>query len=128
VAVPARRVRALPRPGPGPRPRVVPVPSRSGRRGRRRPALKTGRMPFLLFSAAVVAATVFLLAGAQALVSQDAFRLSALSARAKRIRVENVLLRVEVAELSTPDRIAAAARRAGLVRAARVEVLEGAGR
>jgi hypothetical protein len=72
----------------------------------------------------VVAATLVLLAAAQALVSQDAFRISALSARTDRIGVENDLLRLEVAELSTPDRIAAAGHRVGLVRAARVEVLD----
>jgi hypothetical protein len=127
VAVPARRARELPGPAPTPRPRLTPVPPRGQSDGRPRPIRRARRTPFLLFSAAVVAATLFLLAGAQALVSQDAFRLSALSTRAQRVRVENVLLRLEVAELSTPDRIAAAAKRAGLVRAARVEVLDGAG-
>ena len=82
-------------------------------------------MPFLLLSIALVAGVVFLLTGAQALVAQDAFRLSALSTRAKEIRLENVLLRLRVAELSTPDRIAAAARRSGLVPAGQVEVLGG---
>jgi cell division protein FtsB len=124
VAVPARRARELPRPGPKRRPRLAPVPPRG--QPITRPRLRPRRVPFLLFSAAVVAVTLFLLAGAQALVSQDAFRVSALSARAQRIQVENDLLRLEVAELSTPDRIAAAGRRAGLVQAARVEVLDGA--
>jgi hypothetical protein len=122
VALPAPRAHELPRPAP--RPRLAPVPPRgqpSSRRAGR-------RLPFLLFSAAVVAATLFLLAGAQALVSQDAFRVSSLHARARQVRVENDLLRLEVAELSTPDRIAAAGRRAGLVPAARVEVLPGKGR
>lgn len=78
-----------------------------------------------MLSAMVVAAVVFLLTGAQALLAQNAFRLSALTAQARRVRVENVLLRVELAELSTPDRIASAGRAAGLVRAGRVEVLQG---
>ena len=82
-------------------------------------------MPFLLLSIALVAGVLFLLTGAQALVAQDSFRLSALSARAKEIRMQNVLLRLRVAELSTPDRIAAAGRRSGLVPAGRVEVLGG---
>jgi cell division protein FtsL len=82
-------------------------------------------MPFLLLSVVLVAAVVFLLTGAQALVAQDAFRLSALSTRATEIRLENDLLRLRVAELSTPDRIAAAGRRSGLVPAGQVEVLGG---
>jgi cell division protein FtsL len=85
-------------------------------------------MVFLLFAVVVVAATLFVLAAAQALVSQDTFRLSTLTARAERIRVQNDFLRLEVAELSTLDRIEDAARRAGLVKARRVEVLDGAGR
>jgi hypothetical protein len=82
-------------------------------------------MPFLLLSIALVAGVLFLLTSAQALVAQDSFRLSALSARAKEIRMQNVLLRLRVAELSTPDRIAAAGRRSGLVPTGRVEVLGG---
>jgi hypothetical protein len=128
VAVPARRARELPRPGPKRRPRLAPVPPRGQPITRPRPRRRPRRIPFLLFSAAVVAVTLFLLAGAQALVSQDAFRVSALSVRAQRIQVENDLLRLEVAELSTPDRVAAAGKRAGLVQAARVEVLDGANR
>jgi cell division protein FtsL len=85
-------------------------------------------MVFLLFAVVVVAATLFGLAAAQALVSQATFRLSTLTARAERIRVQNDFLRLEVAELSTLDRIEDAARRAGLVKARRVEVLDGAGR
>jgi hypothetical protein len=122
VAVPARRAPELPGPGPKRRPRLAPVPPRG------QPIPRPRRVPFLVFSAAVVAVTLFLLAGAQALVSQNAFRVSALSARARRIQVDNDLLRLEVAELSTPDRIAAAGRRAGLIQATRVEVLDGAER
>jgi hypothetical protein len=127
VAVPARRAPELPRPAPKRRPRLAPVPPR-GQPSPPRLRRRHRRVPFLLFSAAVVAVTLFLLAGAQALVSEDSFRLSALSARARQIRVGNDLLRLEVAELSTPDRIAAAGRRAGLIQAARVEVLDGADR
>jgi cell division protein FtsL len=127
MAVPARRARELPPPGPKRRPRLASVPPRGQPVPRSRPR-RARRVPFLLFSAAVVAVTLFLLAGAQALVSQDAFRVSALSVRAQRIQVENDLLRLEVAELSTPERIAAAGKRAGLVQAARVEVLDGADR
>jgi hypothetical protein len=122
VAIPARRAHQLPRSTPPPR--LAPVPPR-GQPSSRRAAR---RLPFLLFSAAVVAATLFLLAGAQALVSQDAFRVSSLTSRARQVRVDNDLLRLAVAELSTPDRIAAAGRRAGLVPAAQVEVLPGKGR
>jgi hypothetical protein len=82
-------------------------------------------VPFLLLSALLVAGVLVLLTSAQALVAQDAFRLSALTARAERIRVDNTLLRLEVAELATPDRISEAGRRAGLVRPHRVVILGG---
>jgi hypothetical protein len=121
VAVPARRTRELDRPA-RPRPRLAPVPSGGQSKRSRKPRRW---MPFLLLSVALVAGVVFLLTGAQALVAQDSFRLSALSARAEEIRLQNVLLRLRVAELSTPDRIAAAGRRSGLVQAGRVEVLGG---
>jgi hypothetical protein len=116
VAVPARRAHEL---APARRPALRPVPAAKPAT-RRRPR----RVPFLLFSTVLVAGMLILLAGAQAIVAQGAFRLSELGERAERLEVDTDLMRLRVAELSTPDRIAEAGRRAGLVRAERVEVLE----
>ena len=112
MAVPARRAAEL-------RPRTRPGSVH------RLPRRRARRAPFLFFSVLVVATMLVLLAGAQALVAQGAFRLDDLSERADRLEVETDVLRLRVAELSTPDRIAAAGRRAGLVRATDVQVLDG---
>jgi cell division protein FtsL len=122
MAVPARRAPHLDRPT---RPQLAPVPP--GGRPNRRPRRRLRRVPFVLLCAALLAGVLLVLTSAQALVAQDAFRLTALDARAERIRVENDLLRVQVAELSTPDRIAAAARAAGLARYRELVVLDGEG-
>jgi cell division protein FtsL len=71
----------------------------------------------------MVAATVVGLVSAQALVAQDSFRVAVLSAQAKQLEARYGRLRLEVAELSSPDRIAAAARKAGLVLPEEVEIL-----
>lgn len=118
MAVPARRARQLP---PKPRPRLAPVPPRG--QPRRRPGRRARRIPFLLFSLAVVAGMVLLLTSAQALVAQGAFRVSALSEQADRLAVETNLMRLRLAELSSPGRVMAAGRRAGLVPRQQVEVL-----
>ena len=118
MAVPARRVRDL---GSRPVPRLAAVPST----GRQRPRLRSRprRAPFLFFSALVVAGMLILLASAQAIVAQGAFRLSELTDRADRLEVETDMLRLRLAQLSTPDKIAAAGRRAGLTSPTQVEVL-----
>jgi hypothetical protein len=66
---------------------------------------------------------LILLASAQAIVAQGAFRLSDLTDRADRLEVETDMLRLRLAQLSTPDKIAAAGRRAGLTSPTQVEVL-----
>jgi cell division protein FtsL len=70
-----------------------------------------------------MAATVVGLVSAQALVAQDSFRIADLSAEAERLEASYGRLRLEVAELSAPDRIVAAARKAGLVLPEEVEIL-----
>jgi cell division protein FtsL len=80
-------------------------------------------VPFLLFSLVMVAATVVGLVSAQAMVAQDSFRIAELSAEAERLEGSYGRLRLEVAELSAPDRIVAAARQAGLVLPEEVEIL-----
>jgi cell division protein FtsL len=76
-----------------------------------------------MVAAAVVAALLIVLAGAQAIVSQGAFQLSELTDRAQRLEAEADRLRLRVARLSTPDRIVAAGRRAGLGMPTQVETL-----
>jgi cell division protein FtsL len=121
MAVPARRAHEL---VPS-RPPLAPVPPRGERRSRRRLRSRVRRVPFILFSALLVVGALLILTTAHALVAQDAFRLSELSATAERIRVENDVLRLRVAELSTPDRVAQAGRAAGLVRYRELIVLGG---
>lgn len=117
MALPARRAEELPRKERAPRrPAVV-------RSLRRRPARRARRAPFILFSGLLVAGMLILLASAQAIVAQGVFRLSDLSDRAERLEVETDLFRLRMAQLSTPDKIAEAGRRAGLRLPAQVEVL-----
>ncbi|HET6771439.1 MAG TPA: hypothetical protein VFH75_07360 [Actinomycetota bacterium] len=71
----------------------------------------------------MVAATVVGLVSAQALVAQESFRIADLSAEADRLEASYGRLRLEVAELSAPDRIVDAARKAGLVLPEEVEML-----
>jgi cell division protein FtsL len=78
---------------------------------------------FAAFALLVTAVMVTLLVAAQALVAQGSFRLSALSREASRLRNENGELAVRVAQLSVAERIAAAARRSGLVLPERMERL-----
>jgi hypothetical protein len=110
VAVAADRAIGLGRP----RPRLRSVP----RTRRRRRSL-----PFLILSALLVAGLVLMLTSVQALLAQGAFRVSALGVKAEQLELESDLLRLRLARLSTPERVAAAARRNGLVAPARVEIL-----
>lgn len=135
MAVPARHLDDLPRrrpvrgtrrPRPGarsPARRTPPRPSpSSGSRPRSRVA------PFALFAGAVVAAMVLLLASAQALVAQSAFRISELQDRVGRLEEEHGRLRGEAARLAAPERVMRAARKAGLVLPKEVEILAVRGR
>jgi cell division protein FtsL len=116
VAIPARRAEVLPRPAPPPR-------HRRSAAVRRLPRRRGRRIPFVLVAGLVVAAMLIVLASAQAIVAQGAFQLSDLSDRAQQLDAEADRLRLRVARLSTPDRIAAAGRRAGLASPTRVEIL-----
>jgi cell division protein FtsL len=118
MAVPARRLR---KGRPPESHRLVSVPRR--RVAATGPVRRHRRVPFLLFSLVLVAATLVGLVSAQALVAQDSFRLADLSAEAERLEASYGRLRLEVAELSAPDRIVAAARKAGLVLPEEVEIL-----
>jgi len=112
MAVAADRAVGLGRPRPRPRLRAVPRP-RARRRG----------LPFLLLSAALVAGLLLMLTSVQALLAQGAFRLSTLGQQAEKLELESDFLRLRVARLSSPERVAAAARRSGLVTPERIEIL-----
>ena len=73
----------------------------------------------------MVASLVLMLTSVQALLAQGAFRLSELGRHAEQLELESDLLRLRVARLSSPERVAAAARRSGLVTPERVEILAG---
>ena len=119
MAVPARRL-TYQGPSPG---RGLAVPVSPARKAAPRPVRHRRRVPFLLFSLVMMAATVVGLVSAQAFVAQDSFRIADLSAEAERLEASYGRLRLEVAELSAPDRIVAAARKAGLVLPEEVEIL-----
>lgn len=71
----------------------------------------------------VTTALVVLLAAAQALVAQGSFRMAELQRRVVELEQEHGRLRLEVAELSSPERVTRAAREAGLVLPGEVEIL-----
>jgi hypothetical protein len=89
----------------------------------RRPASRRRRLPFLLLSVVLVAGLILTLTSVQALLAQGAFRLSSLGHQAERLELESDMLRLRLARLSSPERVAAAARRSGLVKPGRVEIL-----
>jgi cell division protein FtsL len=80
-------------------------------------------VPFGLFALCVVAVMIVGLVAAQALVAQDSFRLAALARTAERLEEDYGRLRLRAAELSSPERIASAAKRAGLVLPHQVELI-----
>lgn len=120
MAVPAQRASELLQPWRGPvtLPRRPPVT-----RSRRRPRVRRRRVPFALLSVVLVASFILTLTSAQALLSQGAFRLSELGRHAEQLELQSDFLRLRVARLSSPERVAAAARRNGLVTPERVEIL-----
>ena len=66
---------------------------------------------------------ILTLTSVQALLAQGAFRLSSLDRQAQELELEGDFLRLKLARLSSPERVAAAARRSGLVTPERVEIL-----
>jgi cell division protein FtsL len=101
----------------------LPAPQGEPVRRTQMPIRPRRKVPFLLFSFLVVAATVVGLVSAQALVAQGSFRVTDLAAEAESLEADYGRLRLEVAQLSSPDRIMTAARRAGLVLPEEVEIL-----
>ncbi|MGH2724199.1 MAG: hypothetical protein ACRDI0_08010 [Actinomycetota bacterium] len=122
MAVPARHVRPAPARRP-PAPRRGARPSSAGRVPAR-PARRRRWVPFLVVSAVMVGSMVMGLVSMQALVAQRSFDVQDLEQRAGELATDYTYLRRELAELSNPGRIEAAARKAGLVLQEQVEVLE----
>jgi cell division protein FtsL len=119
MAMPARRLEEPRSRRPAPRkPRPRAAPARRPARGRAQ-----RRVPFLLFSLIVTTAMVLLLVSVQALVAQSAFRMAELQRQSSVLEEEQARLRLEIAELSSPDRITRAARKAGLVLPDQIEIL-----
>ena len=114
MAVAADRAPLLGRSRPRPRLRAVP-----------RARARHRRLPFLFLSAILVASLVLMLTSVQALLAQGAYRLSNLGRQAEQLELESDFLRLRLARLSSPERVAAAARRGGLVTPERVEILGG---
>jgi cell division protein FtsL len=114
----------LDRPHPGPRPvrRVHEPAPRAVPRDRRLRAARR-RTRFLLFAGIVVGGLVVLLVTAQALVAQSAFRADDLQGRITALQREQGRLRLRVAELDSPTRIAREALRQGLVLPEEIELI-----
>ena len=72
------------------------------------------RAPFLFLAVLLVGGLVLGVASLQALVAQTSFRMEDLARRGAALRQEQGELRLEVARLSAPRRIANEARRLGL--------------
>jgi hypothetical protein len=73
---------------------------------------------------AVVTVLVMILASAQAMVAEEAFRVADLTRSVERLEEGHGRLRLKVAELTSPQRLVRAARRSGLVLPGRVEILQ----
>jgi cell division protein FtsL len=88
-------------------------------RGRRAP-----RVRFALLAGCLVVVLVLGVVTLQAMVSQDSFRIERLSARTEQLRQQAQELRLQVARLSAPDRIAREASHLGLVLPSEVHAIE----
>jgi cell division protein FtsL len=84
-----------------PRPRLRIVPTRVATTGR--------RWPLIVLSAMLIGGLLVGIVATQALVSQTSFKLRSMQQSAKVLRQEHAQLQLEVADLSAPARIVAAA-------------------
>jgi cell division protein FtsL len=82
------------------------------------------RLPFFLLAFLVVSVLVTGIVSAQAIVSQNSFRLEQLTRRSAELETQQGELRLQVATLSEPNRIAAEARSMGLRSRSDATVLE----
>ena len=79
-----------------------------------RPRGRKRRLPFLVISFVLVGALVFGVVSLQAVISQSAFRMQRLEQRSTQLRQSYGDLKLQVAELSSPERIVHEARRLGM--------------
>jgi cell division protein FtsL len=107
-----RPVRRVPAPVPIRRPVRVPATSPARARARARAARR--RTVFLLFAGIIVGGLVFLLVAMQAMVAQTAFRSEELKNRSEQLQREQGNLRLQIAQLESPDRLAKEAAALGL--------------
>ncbi len=82
------------------------------------------RLPFFLLAFLVVSVLVTGIVSAQAIVSQNSFHLEQLAQRSAELETQQGELRLQVATLSEPNRIAAEARSMGLRSRSDATVLE----
>ncbi|HJP67174.1 MAG TPA: hypothetical protein VKA30_12835 [Actinomycetota bacterium] len=110
-----------------PRPSGSPRPARSSpKRGERRtttggrlrvvapPRRRRRRVPFLILATVLVGGLVLGVVTLQALVAQTSFQMEDLARRGVTLRQEHDQLRLEIARLSSPGRIAREAEEIGL--------------
>ena len=127
MSTPARQVRA--RPASKPRARTTPSRKPPVKRAPQKTHLRAVRsrkrkpVAFYVMAIAVVGAMVFALAATNVLLAQGAFRMRALAQQQEQLRQTNGELRLSVAQLSTPPRIAQEAKKNGLVFPIAVEVV-----
>jgi cell division protein FtsL len=79
-----------------------------------RPRGRKRRLPFLVISFVLVGALVFGVVSLQAVISQSAFRMQRLEQRSTQLRQSYGDLKLQVAELSSPERIVHEAQRLGM--------------
>ena len=82
------------------------------------------RVRFALLAGCLVGVLVLAVVSLQAMVSQDSFRIERLTARTLLLRQRAQELRLEVATLSAPHRIAREAARLGLVLPSEVHAIQ----
>jgi cell division protein FtsL len=114
--IPSRTVRRTP-PSPSRRPSPASRPDPPPRRARRRP------LAFFVFSSLVVGGIVLALTAFNAVLAQSSFRIHDLSTRVQELSQTYERMQLEEARLSSPGRIAKAARKLGMVLPEQVEVI-----
>jgi cell division protein FtsL len=129
VSVPARRAQAqpvptlaptlAPAPAPSLAPAYAPAPKRDPKRGStaRRPAARSRRAPlrFWIFAAAVVSCLVIAVVGLDSLLVQTDYAIRNSQLKVTQLQADHDVLVNQVAQLSSPSRIAGWAKTQGMV-------------
>jgi len=121
MSTPARKVRAREA---SPKPRARTTPSRPTLRVVRSTSRRRRRsIGFVVMSTLVVGLMVFALAATNVLLAQGAFALKDLAQQQSQLEQDTGMLRLEVAGLRMPSRIATSAKKLGLVLPNAIEVV-----